>query len=112
MRSLKLVVTLGLAAGGASTRSGPQLWTMTVAQGDLRRRCFDDHRRGPKSRPRRQEADAATRSDTQARDAGDDDAVSGCRPKMLDALEPTEKVRFKADRIRGQITVTALETAE
>ena len=33
-------------------------------------------------------------------------------PKMLDGLEPGKKVRFKADRVGGQITVTQLEARE
>ena len=30
-------------------------------------------------------------------------------PKMLDGLEPSKKVRFNADRVGGQFTVTQLE---
>ena len=33
-------------------------------------------------------------------------------PKMLDGLEPRKKVRFKADRVGGQITVMQLEALE
>ena len=32
-------------------------------------------------------------------------------PKMLEGLKPDAKVRFKADRIDGQMTVTHLEAA-
>ena len=32
-------------------------------------------------------------------------------PKMLEGLKPDAKVRFKADRIEGQITVTHIEAA-
>ena len=33
-------------------------------------------------------------------------------PKMLDGLEPRKKVRFKAERIDGQITVTELQSED
>jgi Cu(I)/Ag(I) efflux system protein CusF len=32
-------------------------------------------------------------------------------PKMIEGLEPDAKVRFRADRIDGQITVTHMEAA-
>ena len=33
-------------------------------------------------------------------------------PKMLDGLEAGEKVRFKAERVGGQLTVTRIEAVE
>ena len=33
-------------------------------------------------------------------------------PKMLDGLEAKQKVRFTADRIEGQLTVTSLEVVQ
>ena len=33
-------------------------------------------------------------------------------PKMLEGLEPKKKVRFTADRIGGQITLTSVELVE
>ena len=33
-------------------------------------------------------------------------------PTMLDGLEPADKVRFRAERVGGQITVTELEATE
>jgi Cu(I)/Ag(I) efflux system protein CusF len=33
-------------------------------------------------------------------------------PKMLDGLEAKQKVRFRADRIEGQLTVTYLEVIQ
>ena len=33
-------------------------------------------------------------------------------PKMLDGLEAKKKVRFTADRIEGQLTVTSLEIVQ
>ena len=33
-------------------------------------------------------------------------------PKMLDGLEAKQKVRFTADRVQGQLTVTSLEVVQ
>jgi Cu/Ag efflux protein CusF len=33
-------------------------------------------------------------------------------PKLLDGLEPRQKVRFAAARVEGQLTVTALEVVQ
>ena len=33
-------------------------------------------------------------------------------PKMLDGLQPKQKVRFKADRVGGQLTVMQIEVLE
>ena len=33
-------------------------------------------------------------------------------PKMLDGLEAKQKVRFTADRVEGQLTVTSLEVVQ
>jgi len=32
-------------------------------------------------------------------------------PKMLEGLAPAKKVRFRAERINGQLTVTFIESA-